>query len=500
MSALIVQGTSSWAGKSLVTTALCRHFARLGVRVAPFKAQNMSNNARVVAGGEIGAAQYLQALAARVEPEVRMNPVLVKPEGDVRSQVVVGGVVDRELGAIPWRERTGRLWPVVEDSLRSLLHDYDLVLLEGAGSPAEINLADCDMTNLRAARLADATALLVCDVDRGGAFAHLYGTWALLDTPDRTRIGAFVLNKFRGDPELLAPAPERLTDLTGVPFAGVVPWLEHGLPDEDGVATSGVAPPGAPLVAVVRYPTASNLDELKPLEQVAKLRFARRPSEIDGAELVVLPGSKHVGADLEWLRAQGLDAAIAARAEAGGRVLGICGGLQMLGEELRGGETGLDSDSQGEVAFSDVMRPKSRPHPAIREAGGGGVAGLGLLALRTSFGREKLVQRTEAQFADGLTGAWSALAGRGLSGYEIRNGRTVATVAVEEALSGGRGWVSGAVLGVSVHGLFEEPTLVAALLGRAPRRSLDIAIDELTDGVVAALDMASIERLAGVAA
>ena len=464
MSALIVQGTSSWAGKSLVTTALCRHFARLGVRVAPFKAQNMSNNARVVAGGEIGAAQYLQALAARVEPQVRMNPVLVKPEADTRSQVVVSGVVDRELGATPWRQRTERLWPVVEQSLRSLLRDYDLVVLEGAGSPAEINLSDCDMTNLRAARLADAAALLVCDVDRGGAFAHLYGTWALLDPPDRARIAAFVLNKFRGDPELLAPAPERLTDLTGVPFAGVVPWLEHGLPDEDGVATSRTAPSGAPLVAVVRYPTASNLDELKPLEQVAELRFATRAEEIEGAALVVLPGSKHVTADLRWLRARRLDAAIRARAEAGGRVLGICGGLQMLGEELHG------------------------------------EAGLGLLPLRTVFESEKLVRRVEVRFADELTDAWAGLAGRELAGYEIRNGRTVATGEVSEALAGGRGWVAGAVLGVAVHGLFEDPALVEALLGQAPAHSLDTAIDDLTDAVVAALDVGTIERLAGVAA
>ena len=467
MSALIVQGTSSWAGKSLVTTALCRHFARLGVRVAPFKAQNMSNNARVVADGEIGAAQYLQALAARVEPDVRMNPVLVKPETDQSSQVVVRGAVDCELGATPWRERSARLWPVVEEALGSLLRDYDLVLLEGAGSPAEINLSDCDMTNLRAAGLAGAAALLVCDIDRGGAFAHLYGTWALLDGDDRARIGAFVLNKLRGDPELLAPAPERLTELTGVPFAGAIPWLDHGLPDEDGAATPATPPPGRPLVAVVRYPTASNLDELKPLEQVAEVRFAGRPEEIEGAELVVLPGSKHVAADLRWLRARRLDVAIAARAEAGGRVLGICGGLQMLGEEL---------------------------------CGEASVAGLGLLPLRTVFEPEKLVRRTAVRFADELTGAWAALAGRELRGYEIRNGRTVVTGAVEEALPDGCGWLDGGVLGVSVHGLFEEPALVAALLGRAPERSLDAALDELADAVVAALDVESIERLAGVTA
>jgi adenosylcobyric acid synthase len=480
MTALMVQGTSSSAGKSLIATALCRHFARRGVRVAPFKAQNMSNNARVVAGGEIGTAQYLQALAARVEPEVRMNPVLVKPEADMRSQVVVRGVADRELSARPWRERAPRLWPAIDESLRSLLEDYELVVLEGAGSPAEINLADCDMANLRAAAAADAPVLLVCDIDRGGAFAHLYGTWALLGREDRERIAGFLLNRFRGDPALLADAPERLTELTGVPLTGVVPWLHHGLPDEDGVSEPGrsavavaAAPEGAgdPVVAVIAYPTASNLDELKPLEQVADLCFARRPADLDGAELVVLPGSKHVAADLRWLRAGGFEEALHERIDAGARVLGICGGLQMLGRELRD-PAGLDGEA----------------------------AGLGLLPLTTTFEHDKLVRRADARFSPTLGGRWAALAGLELSGYEIRHGRTVATEPVEEALAAGRGWARGPVIGVTVHGLFESPEVVAALLGRAPTRSLDTAIDELTDGVMAALDIEQVERLAGVAA
>ena len=207
MGALMVQGTCSGAGKSLLTTALCRHFARRAVRVAPFKAQNMSNNARVVQGGEIDVAQYLQALAARVAPGVRMNPVLVKPESLTSSQVVVSGVLDPAISALPWPERARHLWPVIEESLRSLLDEYELVVLEGAGSPAEINLADTDLANARTARAADAPVLLVSDIDRGGAFAHLYGTWALIDRDLRQRIAGFVLNKFRGDPTLLAPAP-----------------------------------------------------------------------------------------------------------------------------------------------------------------------------------------------------------------------------------------------------------------------------------------------------
>jgi adenosylcobyric acid synthase len=475
----MVQGTSSWAGKSLIATALCRHFARQGVRVAPFKAQNMSNNARVVAGGEIGVAQYLQALAAGVEPDVRMNPVLVKPEGMTASQVVLRGVADQRIGALPWRQRAPHLRPAVEESLASLREEHELLVIEGAGSPAEINLADCDLANLGAARAAEAAVLLVADIDRGGAFAHLYGTWALLEPSDRERIAGFVLNKFRGDPELLAPAPRRLRELTGVPVLGVVPWLEHGLPDEDGAAPAPNLPaPEAPAVAVLRYPFASNLDELKLLEQIATVRWARRPAELEGAELVVLPGSKHVAADLAWLRERGLAEPLLARAAASGRVLGICGGMQMLGE-----------------ALSDVA--------------GAEIRGLGLLPLRTTYAEEKQVRRAELSFAPSLDGAWGALAGRSFGGYEIRHGVTAPTESPvrllpairaqgtpTEAVSGNRGWAAGAVLGISAHGLLEDAEVLDALFGARPARSLDAALDELADGVMANLDEAAIEALA----
>src|SRR5215467_8569549 len=213
MGALMVQATSSWAGKSLITTALARAFHRRGVDVAPFKAQNMSNNARAVEGGEIGTAQYLQALAARIEPDVIMNPVLVKPEGENRSQVVI----------------LGR--PVIEQSLQKLMAGHEVVLIEGAGSPAETNLRDTDLANMRTAMAANARVVLVADIDRGGAFAHLYGTWAMLGESERALLSGFVVNKFRGDLELLAPGPENLECMTGVPMLGVIPWLEHGLPD-----------------------------------------------------------------------------------------------------------------------------------------------------------------------------------------------------------------------------------------------------------------------------
>jgi len=237
MPALMVQGTSSSAGKSLITTALARALHRRGIDVVPFKAQNMSNNARVVEGGEIGTAQYLQALAAGVEPEVRTNPVRVKPEGDDRSQVVVLGKPDFEVSRLPWRLRSQHLWPAIDGLLQSWLGEHELVLLEGAGSPAEINLRDTDLANMRVAMAAAARVLLVVDIDRGGAFAHLYGTWALLPPEERALLAGFVLNMFRGDDALLAPAPAQIERLTGVPTLGVVPWLDHGLPDKDGAAT-----------------------------------------------------------------------------------------------------------------------------------------------------------------------------------------------------------------------------------------------------------------------
>ncbi|MEO0002417.1 MAG: hypothetical protein RLZZ22_109, partial [Pseudomonadota bacterium] len=229
---VMVLGTSSGAGKSWLATALCRHYARQGLKVAPFKAQNMSNNARVVAApggsGEIGSAQYFQALAARAEPEVRMNPLLLKPEADTRSQVVMLGQVDAELSAMPWRGRSEQVWPRIAQALDDLRAEYDVIVIEGAGSPAEINLMASDIVNLRVARAADARCLLVTDIDRGGAFAHLYGTWALLPEADRERIAGFVLNKFRGDAALLAPAPEQLEQLTGVPTVATLPmWWQH---------------------------------------------------------------------------------------------------------------------------------------------------------------------------------------------------------------------------------------------------------------------------------
>jgi adenosylcobyric acid synthase len=468
MSALMIQGVSSSAGKSLLTTALARAFHRRGVDVAPFKAQNMSNNARVVEGGEIGTAQYLQALAAGVTPDVRMNPVLVKPEGGGRSQVVVLGKPDFELSRMPWRSRPGRLWPVIEGALRDLLAEHDLLLIEGAGSPAEINLRDADLANMKTASAAGARVILVADIDRGGAFSHLYGTWALLADEERARIAGFVLNKFRGDRSLLSPGPEKLEELTGVPVLGVLPWLDHGLPDEDGAAVPQRRD-AQRSVAVVRYPSASNLDEFKQLEQVAGLRWAIRPQDIDGADLVILPGSKHVAADLVWLTSTGLGEAIRAQTRRGRPVLGICGGMQMLGSCV--------DDETG---------------------GAGPSEGLGLLPLQTFFTESKLTAKTSARFHP-LPEPWAALGRKTLDGYQIRQGHTVATGPVAEALEGGLGFIDGPVLGICLHGLFEQPEALEALFGEQPHRSLDQVFDELADAVEAHLDVTALLQEAGIA-
>lgn len=472
---VMVLGTTSGAGKSWLATALCRWYARQGLKVAPFKAQNMSNNARVVADGEIGSAQYFQALAAGAEPDVRMNPLLLKPERDTHSQVVLLGRVDETLSRQPWRGRSASVWPQVAAALDELRAENDVVVIEGAGSPAEINLKDGDIVNMRTAVHADARCLLVTDIDRGGAFAHLYGTWALLPDPERARIRGFVLNKFRGDATLLSPAPEELQRLTGIPTVAVLPmWRDHGLPEEDGwfgapPATTGAAS-DALTIAVVAYPRISNLDEFQPLAQTpgVRLRWVRSAAELDGAGWIVLPGSKHTSSDLAWLRAQGLDAAIAAHAARGGPVLGLCGGLQMLGEAL------VD------------------PHGID-----GNAPGLGLLPLVTAFERDKTVQRTEVAFG-AAHGAWAGLAGVKVRGYEIHHGRTALhpAMAPVPALIDGLAWqnAAGNVLGVYLHGLFEDPAVLRALFGaRAPdlpatfERMADFVDEHFAAGVLPGL-------------
>lgn len=510
---VMVLGTTSGAGKSWICTALCRWYARQGLRVAPFKAQNMSNNARVVSGGEIGSAQYFQALAAGVEPSVQMNPVLLKPEADTRSQVVLLGEVNDALGAMPWRERHHHTWPVIVQALDALRATHDVVVIEGAGSPAEINLHSTDVVNLRVARHADAACVLVSDIDRGGAFAHLYGTWALMPDADRRLLRGFVLNRFRGDASLLAPAPEIIEEKTGVPVVATVPmWRGHGLPEEDGwfqyrdrqVAHSGegnllaptsVVPASAPAggtrgagghaanddpaasgalratppvprrIFLIAPPRISNLDEFEPLSGLAGVELvAVRGGTMLPApaahDWVILPGSKHTSSDLAWLKRQGLDRWVRDHAARGGPVLGICGGLQMLGMRL------LD------------------PHGVD-----GAADGLALLPLETVFAPEKVLRRRALRF-DAVPGVWRAVSGVAVSGYEIHQGRTKmlsdsvvgrqpAALAV---LPDGLGWcnAAGNVLGIYLHGIFENDALLQVLFGQSAR-PLTSVFDGLAD-------------------
>lgn len=461
----MIQGTSSWAGKSLLTTALARLIARRGIDVAPFKGVNMSNNARAVEGGEIGVAQYLQARAAGVTPTAQMNPVLIKPQSAARSQVIVNGRHDPELSATDWRERAPLLRHAVDTALDALTAEHEVVIAEGAGSPAEINLYDIDLANMHVADRADAAVLLVADINRGGAFAHLYGTWSLIPEPDRARIRGFILNRFRGDADLLAPGPQRLEELTGVPVLGVVPWLAHQLPDEDGASAPAVqAGAAAPFVAVVRYPTASNLDEFKSLEQVAQLKWATRPEDLTDADLVVLPGSRDVGADLDWLRGEGFAPALASRIRSGGRTIAVCGGMQMLGEVIR--------------------------DPSQLE--GGDAHGLGILPLETELASEKLVGERAVSFGE-LGGAWRQLSHMAVRGYEIRHGASRSDLA--PALPDGLGYASGPVLAVYLHGLFENAAFTRAVTGSAAGTDLEDALEALADAVEPHIELEAVLAL-----
>jgi len=464
---LMLQGTHSAAGKSFLTAALARNFANRGIRVAPFKGQNLSNNARVARGGEISVAQYLQALAARVEPDVRMNPVLLKPESG-RTYAITLGRPRPELTRLPWRHRKPVVWPVVRAALAELREEYDLVLIEGAGSAAEPTIYHNDVVNMRVAREVSAPTVLVTDADRGGAVAHCYGTWALLPPEDRALLRGVIYNRYHGSPQLLHEAGARLTELTGLLALGVVPRLEHHLPDEDTTGAELTRDRGD--VVVVRYPYLANFDEFEPL-QPAGVRWARRPADLDGARLVVLPGSKDVAADLAWLRESGLADAVTARAAAGGLTLGVCGGLQMLGLEL--------SDVDGRAGVR--------------------ATGLGLLPLRTGFSPDKRQDTVTCRFAD-LPEPWRGLSGVEYTGYEIRHGRTGVVPGGEVAavLPGGRGFAAGPVLGVYTHGMFENAAVLRALGDLGPGARLDRTFDALAAAMDEHVDVDRLLRLAGL--
>ena len=497
----MLQGTGSGVGKSLLATAFCRLFARAGYRVAPFKAQNMSLNAAVTAdGGEIGRAQAAQAAAAGVEPTVDMNPILLKPEGDDRSQLVVRG---RALDRVTFREyraRQAALKPVVAESLARVRAAADLVVIEGAGSPAEINLRDADLVNMHVARIAGAPVLLVGDIDRGGVFAALVGTLALLEPADRARVAGLVINRFRGDASVLTPGLEELRALTGVQVLGVVPWIADRLvPAEDSLDLEEMpAISGDVLVdvAVVRLPRIANFDDFDWLaaEPGVRVRWVTTPAALDGADLVVLPGSKSTVADLAWLRARELADAIVGAAAAGRAVLGVCGGYQMLGRTLR--------DPDG------VESP-------VAEA-----PGLGLLPIETTFVREKTTVRVRVR-ATAHSGPFAEASGIVGDAYEIHAGLTrvltpegTPPFAIVERggapADGFDGAMVGAVAGTYLHGVLASGAVRRALLrwlaaraGRAPHPEWGSAAsrvtrwDRLADIVAGALDVRAVGKLVG---
>lgn len=499
---LMIQGTGSGVGKSVLATAFCRWFARAGYRVAPFKSQNMALNASVtLEGGEIGRAQAVQAEAAGVDPTVDMNPILLKPETDHRSQVVVRGQPLASVDFKEYRRMKPTLLPVVEESLSRLRRSYDLIVIEGAGSPAEINLREGEIANMRIARIAEAVVLLVGDIDRGGVFAALLGTMELLEAEDRRRVGGFIINKFRGDASLLGPGFDVLTLRTGVPVLGVVPhFTERLVPAEDSLDLDAAVPAVAsPLVdvAVVRLPRISNFDEFEPLarEPGVRIRFARTPAEVVAADAIVLPGSKSTIADLQWLRASGLAAAICAAAGDGRAVVGVCGGYQMLGTAIRDPEH-VES------------RVDSTP-------------GLGLLPVVTTFSPTKTTVRIQAQVTASM-GPFAGAVGTQLAAYEIHAGRTAGDGVARPFVVVTRGGAlvrefdgatdaTGNVIGTYLHGLFANDALRRAFLVHLATRkgerpddrwgARDRAIDRydrLADIVGSAVDVSAIAKLVGL--
>src|SRR6266508_1752487 len=449
---LMVQGTASSVGKSTLTAGLCRLFSRRGIRVAPVKAQNMSNNAAVCSdGGEIGRAQYAQAQAAGVLATVDMNPILLKPQAGAAQVVVRGKVIGAQTAAEYFGRKRRDYWPIVAESLDRLRSTYELVIAEGAGSPAGINLRDRDIANMRVALHAapECDVVVVADIDRGGAFAALLGPLEWLTPPERILVRGFVLNRFRGDASLLSPAPQLLAERTGVPVLGVVPYLERlGVPEEDAASLEPKSNAAAHVeVAIARLPHLSNFDEFGPLAAEPRVRvvYATSPADLRAPDLVIVPGSKATIPDLRWLRESGLAERIKWLAGHGTPTLGVCGGLQMLGQTV-----------------SD---------PTHIESADAEARALGLLPLSTVLTERKTLRQVHGAARADLEGFWACLAGQVVSGYEIHVGHTPADglPPLLRLTDRDDGVVRGDVAGTYVHGLFEGP---------GPRRGLVSALAE----------------------
>ena len=472
---IMIQGTMSNAGKSLLAAGLCRIFKQDGYRVAPFKSQNMALNSFITkTGAEMGRAQVVQAEAAGIEPDVRMNPILLKPTTDVGSQVIVNGQVQGNMRAMEYYRRKREFIPAVMEAYNSLAQEYDIIVIEGAGSPAEINLKATDIVNMGLAELVDAPVLLVGDIDRGGVFAQLYGTIALLEPQEQQRIKGTIVNKFRGDRAILQPGIDILEKICGVPVAGVIPYTHVDIDDEDSLSTRFHTGDGRKDIdiAVVKLPRISNFTDVSPLERFesVSVRYIERPDQLHQPDMILLPGTKSTIADLLWLRQSGLEAAICQQAARGCIVFGICGGYQMLGASVR--------DPLG-----------------VEAAGVTEIKGMGLLPMDTVFQGEKVQQQTSGVFGE-IPGALHSLSGMGYTGYEIHMGRSQQQLAplVNQ----------GNVYGSYIHGIFDGAGIAQTIIGDlAARKGIDPGTltvfdperykqeqyDKLADAVRGGLDM-----------
>ena len=427
----MIQGTMSSAGKSLLCAALCRIFKQDGYRVAPFKSQNMALNSFITSEGlEMGRAQVVQAEAAGIEPSVLMNPVLLKPTTDVGSQVIVNGEVRGNMPAAEYFKYKKQLVPEIMRAYETLASRNDIIVIEGAGSPAEINLKADDIVNMGMAKLAGSPVLLVGDIDRGGVFAQLYGTIALLEAEERAMVKATVINKFRGDVSILAPGLDMLYDLVKIPCAGVVPYMHLDIDDEDSLSERLVSGNRKEIdIAVISLPRISNFTDFSPFSRFTgvSLRYVKNLFELGAPDMIIIPGTKSTLSDLKWMRQNGLEAEILKAASRGTPVFGICGGLQMLGKSV--------SDPFG-------------------TEGGGEAAGMGLLDIETVFDREKTRVQTEGTFS-GLTGMFAGLNGLRYRGYEIHMGQSGNAGAVIQ---------NGSVCGSYIHGLFDENGIASEIV------------------------------------
>ncbi|PWC13632.1 cobyric acid synthase CobQ [Brenneria roseae subsp. americana] len=465
---IMIQGTASDVGKSILVAGLCRIFAQDGYRCAPFKSQNMALNSGITPHGEeMGRAQIFQAEAAGIEPDVRMNPVLLKPTSDRKSQVVLMGKVACNMDAMTYHQYKPQLQQQINAVYHSLASEYDVMVLEGAGSPAEINLRDRDIVNMGMAAMADAPVLLVADIDRGGVFAAIYGTLALLSPEEKARVKGVIINKFRGDVALLQPGLVQIEALTGVPVIGVMPWLNIELEDEDSVALQTGKYAGTPQnvldIAVVRLPHIANFTDFNALaaQPDVRLRYVATASALAEADLIILPGSKNTLGDLQWLQQSGLAHALQAQHQSGVSVVGICGGYQMLGKHI------IDGVESG-VARMD---------------------GLGLLDVDTVFAEQKVTTRVTGSCRPQLPGLLASCTGLPVAGYEIhmgesrlgpqaepfvcltqRNGQ--ATARFDGAVN-----ADGSVMGSYLHGLFDNDEFTRALLNTLRQRKGLAAFD-----------------------